>query len=83
MQETATQQIQIAGTVPVRERLLDIRQVAAVLDVSVRSVHRLRDGGKIPAPVRIGGSVRWRATEIDEWIERGCPVPLPRKRTLR
>ncbi len=81
MQETATQQM--TATVPTRERLLDVRQVATVLDVSVRSVHRLRDGGKIPAPVRIGGSVRWRATEIDAWIARGCPVPLPRGRALR
>ena len=71
MQERTTQQM--TATVPARERFLDVGQVAMVLDVSKRSVYRLRDGGRIPAPLRIGRSARWRATGIDDWTERGCP----------
>ena len=29
--------------------------------------------GLIPAPVRIGGSVRWRKSDLDAWVKWGCP----------
>jgi predicted DNA-binding transcriptional regulator AlpA len=34
----------------------------------------LADSGKLPAPIRIGSSVRWNADIIDEWIRNGCPA---------
>ena len=55
------------------ERLLSAKAVADVLGVSKRQIFRLNsNGGKIPAPVRIGGSVRWRRSDIEKWIEWGC-----------
>jgi predicted DNA-binding transcriptional regulator AlpA len=30
-------------------------------------------GGKLPTPVRIGGSVRWRTDEIRRWLDAGAP----------
>lgn len=69
-----------AAPLPSRERLLDIRQLATVLNVSVRSIYRLRDGGRLPAPVRVGCLIRWRAAEIDKWIESGCPAVMLRGR---
>lgn len=29
--------------------------------------------GKLPKPVRIGRSVRWRREELRDWIQEGCP----------
>jgi len=53
--------------------LLGVKAVAELLDCSVRHVHRLRDGGKMPRPVRLGGLVKWRRAEIEQWVASGCP----------
>jgi len=53
--------------------LLDAKDVARLLSVSVRTVWTLRDMGRLPAPVRIGRCVRWRRQDIEKWVERGCP----------
>ena len=52
--------------------LLDVRAVAAMLGCSCRHVYRLADGGKMPAPVHLGASVRWRRADIQAWIDGGC-----------
>lgn len=53
--------------------LLSAPAVARMLDVSARQVWRLLAGGRIPRPVKIGRSVRWRSAELREWIADGCP----------
>lgn len=55
-------------------QLLTREDLCQRLKISKRTVSRLLAGGKIPPPVRLGHSVRWRADEIDEWILRGCPA---------
>lgn len=57
----------------VTPELLNVRDVAKLTGLAERTVHRFADCGKMPAPVRIGGAVRWRAGEIREWIRNGCP----------
>ncbi|MGE0608309.1 MAG: helix-turn-helix transcriptional regulator [Pirellulales bacterium] len=47
--------------------------LAQMLDLSVRTLWRLRSAGKIPAPMKLGGSVRWRLADIHAWIAAGCP----------
>ena len=54
--------------------LLAADRVAELLDISTRTLWRLRAARKLPSPVKIGGSVRWRAKEIENWIEAGCPI---------
>lgn len=54
-------------------QLLSAERFAGLLDVSVRTLWRLRSAGKLPEPIRIGGSVRWRVTDIQAWMETGCP----------
>jgi predicted DNA-binding transcriptional regulator AlpA len=44
-----------------------------MLGLSKRQIFRLNAAGKIPAPVKIGGSVRWRLSDIELWLEMGCP----------
>jgi len=60
-------------------QLLSAERLAAVLDVSVRTLWRLQNAGKLPPSLRIGGSVRWNAAEIRSWIRAGCP-PSPGRR---
>ena len=54
-------------------QLLSVRDVAEVLAISVRSVWRLRAAGLLPEPVRVGGAVRWRRSQIDRWLDLDCP----------
>jgi excisionase family DNA binding protein len=58
--------------------LLTVKEVAETLGLSERTVYRLADMGKMPRPVKIGAAVRWRRSELNQWIEDGCP-PSPRK----
>jgi excisionase family DNA binding protein len=45
--------------------LLRVTDVAEILDLGVSSVWRLVRKGQLPAPVRVGGSTRWRRAEIE------------------
>lgn len=54
-------------------QLMTVDQVAETLQIGVRSVWRLKDSGRMPAPVRLGKSVRWQKGLIDAWIGDGCP----------
>jgi excisionase family DNA binding protein len=55
-------------------RLIGADELAALLNVSTRTVWRLLSTGRMVQPVRIGGSVRWRLNEVRDWISKGCPV---------
>ena len=61
------------GHVAIDAAMLDVQAVARVLRCSPRHVHRLRDAGRMPPPVKLGALVRWSRAVIEEWISRGCP----------
>ena len=48
--------------------LYDVRQSAAYLNVSEITMWRHSKNGKLPQPVRIGSSVRWRKADLDAFI---------------
>ena len=53
---------------------ISAKQLSQLLGVSLRQVWRLNSTGKLPRPVRIGGSVRWNRAEVIRWFsEAGCP----------
>ena len=52
---------------------ISARQLSQLLGVSLRQCWRLNSTGKLPCPVRLGGSVRWNRAEIMRWFEAGCP----------
>jgi excisionase family DNA binding protein len=52
--------------------LLDVQQVAALLNCSSRHIYRLSDAGRMPPPVRLGALVRWSRSSIEEWLRDGC-----------
>lgn len=53
--------------------LITVKQVAALLSVSERHIHRMRDLGRIPPPIRVGRLLRWDRSKLDAWIDAGCP----------
>lgn len=53
--------------------LLNIQDVAAVLNCSVRSIYRLVDTRRIPQPVKLGALLRWVKADFEQWIAAGCP----------
>lgn len=57
-----------------RPLLVDIHALAVLLDRSVASLERDQAAGRLPAPVRIGGSKKWRRADIEAWVAAGCPV---------
>ena len=71
------------ATVENEPLLITADQVAAMLQVSVRSVWRLRSSGKLPKPVEVGGSVRWNNEQMRKWVSEGCPVEQPRNNIRR
>ncbi|HUW19443.1 MAG TPA: AlpA family phage regulatory protein [Sedimentisphaerales bacterium] len=54
-------------------QLLTAKQLGGLLSLSKRQVFRLSCCGKLPPPIRIGGSVRWANSTIESWIDMGCP----------
>ncbi|HEG43600.1 MAG TPA: DNA-binding protein [Phycisphaerales bacterium] len=63
----------LKGTEMVNQQLVDVKKLAEVLSVSIRQVFRLKAENKIPAPMKIGGSIRWKRSEIERWMEWDCP----------
>ena len=53
--------------------LLTAAESADMAGVAKRSWWRYVSSGKAPAPLRLGGAVRWRRSELAEWIAAGCP----------
>ncbi len=59
---------------PMSEQLLlSQTELARLLDLSSRTISRMNASRKIPRPVRVGRSVRWRRDEVERWIAAGCP----------
>jgi len=54
-------------------QLLNIFELANMLDVSTGTVRRWWATGILPAPLKIGRSIRWRNADIQAWLEAGCP----------
>jgi len=48
--------------------LITYGQVADLFGVSIVTIRRWAALGTIPAPIKIGHSVRWRKSELDDWL---------------
>ncbi len=58
---------------PIECELINANQFAELLNISERTLYRLKSTEQLPEPIQLGGSVRWRLAEIRRWIEKGCP----------
>lgn len=52
--------------------LLDVKEVAALLGISDRTIWRMADAGQMPRPLSISRLRRWRRSDLMEWIDNGC-----------
>ena len=59
--------------------LIGIEELSALLNRSVASLERDQAAGRVPAPVYVGGSKRWRRAEVEAWVAAGCPAQTGRK----
>ena len=74
-QENATAGVNTGGgnqTTREPSLLVDVQDVAAMLQCSARHVYRLADGGQMPRPFKIGALCRWDRDAIQKWIVDGC-----------
>ena len=53
----------------IEEKLLTIKELAAHLAISTRTIRRYISEGYIPL-IRIGGVVRFEASSVQEWLSR-------------
>ena len=58
--------------------LIDRNAVKELLGgCSVKHVDRLADSGRMPGKIKLGALVRFRRSEIVDWINKGCPRVRP------
>ncbi len=56
------------------EKLLTAKAISERLSLSKRAVFRMRSAGLICDPLKCGqGAIRWRQSDIEQWIAWGCP----------
>jgi excisionase family DNA binding protein len=53
--------------------LITAAEFARLMQISRRTLWRLVSAGKVIQPVRIGGNTQWRLSEVEQWIDDGCP----------
>ncbi len=53
------------GDLPI---LINIKEVAVLSSISVRTIWRLVSTHEFPEPIRIGGSVRWARETVLVWL---------------
>jgi len=59
---------------PEEPALMTARQAWRMCNLSKSAWYKAKAGNRIPAPVKIGGALRWRRDEIKRWIAAGCPA---------
>lgn len=53
--------------------VVSVKELACLLNASVRHIWRLSASGSLPKPIHLGKSVRWLRSEIEAWLEAGTP----------
>jgi predicted DNA-binding transcriptional regulator AlpA len=51
------------------EKLLSVKKVAEIVDLSVRQIWRLVAAQEFPQPVRIGHARRWVSSDIQTYLD--------------
>lgn len=62
----------VAASLPAAqaERLLTYTQVEDTIQFDKVTIWRMTKRGDFPAPLRIAGRARWRASDVEAWIAR-------------
>ncbi len=67
--------VRSTGGSPSPKRLITAKELSEILGVHPRTISRMLSSGRLIQPIRLGGSVRWRLGEVEQWIDAGCPRP--------
>ena len=77
MTKPNTGEVSESGQLP---ELLTVYDLSGVLKISPRSIWRLVRAGRLPAPIHLGASTRWKVAEIAAWLSQDRPadeIPRP------
>lgn len=55
-------------------RLLTADDLAQILSLSIRKIRKMDAAGELPPRINVGSRVRWRETDINEFIRVGCRI---------
>jgi Predicted transcriptional regulator len=53
--------------------LINDKEAAEMCGIHRATWYRRNSAKLVPAPVRIGSTVRWNQQELKQWISCGCP----------
>jgi predicted DNA-binding transcriptional regulator AlpA len=71
MPESST--IPVPSIAAVEPLLLDIKQTAKVLGISVRTLSTWDILGKVPSPIRLCRRLLWSSLDLKLWAQKGFP----------
>lgn len=54
---------------PTLERLYTVKELAPILGVSTHTLYKWIQDGKTPAITRVNGSPRFKASDVNTWLE--------------
>ncbi len=63
------------ATVPAPAQLVDVRAVAEMFNVHPRTIWNMERRGDLPPAMRMKQVVRWRLSDIEEWLDGNRPAP--------
>jgi predicted DNA-binding transcriptional regulator AlpA len=61
------------ATAAIAPLLVSAKDLAAMLGIGLRTLRAHDSAGRLPRPLRIGGRVVWRVSEIEAWVAAGAP----------
>ena len=61
-------------TMPLTEKLVSTVGLSQILNCSRRSIARYANTGKIPAPIRLSGSIKWKISDIELFLGCNCDM---------
>ncbi|MEM7310632.1 MAG: helix-turn-helix domain-containing protein [Planctomycetota bacterium] len=58
------------GTPPPPEKLLTVKELAALLRFDPRTIRRKEVAGTVPEAIRVGASKRWRLSDVLRYLDK-------------
>jgi excisionase family DNA binding protein len=51
------------------QKLLTISELALILDISIRTLHRMIKNEKLPFAMKLHGAWRFKESDLDRWLD--------------
>lgn len=65
--------LNMTDEIPNPKLLVSAYEAAEMLGISRSTLYDFNQRGIIPLPVHLGRRTLWRADELRQWVEAGCP----------